>query len=122
MGVGKVLSKDEILGADDLKTQSVPCPEWGGDAIVRTMSGTDRDAFESECLTYRGKSVEINRANARGRLLVRCLVDEKGEPIFKLTDAERLGAKSSKVLDRLFDVASQLNGLSKADVDELAKN
>lgn len=122
MAKGKTLSRADILGASDRPTEVVPCPEWGGDVIVRTMSGAERDAYEGECLTIRGKSVEINRANARGRLLVRCLVDEAGDPLFKRADADELGAKSGAVLDRLFAVAQRLNGVTKADVDELAKN
>ena len=40
-----ILSKDAILAADDLPRETVHVPEWGGDVYVRTMSGTDRDAF-----------------------------------------------------------------------------
>lgn len=116
------LGKHDILRAEDRPTERVSCPEWGGVVVVRTMSGAERDAYESECLTIRGKSVELNRANARGRLLVRCLVDHHGDPLFGADEADALGNKSGKVLDRLFAVAQRLNGVTKSDVDELAKN
>ena len=48
-----ILSKDAILAADDLPRETVHVPEWGGDVYVRTMSGTDRDAFETSLIARR---------------------------------------------------------------------
>jgi len=41
------LNKEQILRADDLKTEEVDVPEWGGSVRVRVLTGTERDAFES---------------------------------------------------------------------------
>ena len=41
-----VLSKEQILQADDLKTETVEVPEWGGDVLLRELRGRERDAFE----------------------------------------------------------------------------
>ena len=116
------LSRDVILSAQDLKSEAVEVPEWGGAVYVRCMTGTERDAFEVEVYTIRGKSVEMNRENFRARLLVRVLVDEKGSRLFSDQDIGSLGAKSARVLDRLFTVAMRVNGLSRKDVDDLTKN
>ena len=42
-----LLNKDQILEASDLQTFSVSVPEWGGDVQIRSMTGADRDEFES---------------------------------------------------------------------------
>jgi hypothetical protein len=116
------LTRDAILKAEDLKTELVKVPEWGGDVYIRCMTGAERDAFESEAYTVKGKNVEINRENFRARLLVRVLVDGKSERLFSDKDISALGAKSAKSLDRLFIVAMRINGLSRDDVEELTKN
>ena len=35
----KVLTKSQILEADDIKHESVFVPEWGGKVFVQTMTG-----------------------------------------------------------------------------------
>ena len=41
------LSRDTILQREDIKTEDVEVPEWGGTVRVRGMSGVERDAFEA---------------------------------------------------------------------------
>ncbi len=41
------LSKDAILAAKDTKLSGeISVPEWGGSVYVKTLTGTERDAFE----------------------------------------------------------------------------
>ena len=42
-----LLSKTAILTANDLQTEDVEVPEWGGAVRVRSFTGRERDAFES---------------------------------------------------------------------------
>jgi len=113
-----VLTRDAILGADDLPKQEVEIPEWGGSVFVRTMTAGERDAYESSML-LNGKP---NLANMRAKLVVRTAVDEEGKRLFADADAEALGKKSASAVDKLFGVAQRLNGLTKKDVEELEKN
>jgi len=101
-----LLSKAAILNADDLKTETVKVPEWGGDVMVRTMSGTARDAFEQSLVGSDGRM-----ENVRARLVSLTMCDEKGERIFSDEEMLELGKKSAKALDRVFDVAQRLNGI-----------
>ena len=117
-----LLSREAILGADDLPHEDVEVPEWGGTVRLCTLTGAQRDAFEAASIQGRGKNRQTNLKNVRARLLALCLVDEAGQRLFGDTDVQRLGAKSSKALDRLFDKASSMNGLSDEDVEELAGN
>lgn len=115
--------KSQILAAPDRPAmEKVEVAEWSTTVWIAVMSGTERDAFETENYRLNGKTVELNRENTRARLLVRCLRDEAGGRIFEDGDAPLLGEKSATVLDPLFDRAQRLNKLTKKDLDELTKN
>lgn len=119
-----VPTKEQILSAKDSPLERADVPEWGEGAqvFVRTMSGAERDAWEVEQFDINGKDVTVNRRNLRARLLVKCVVDESGKRIFEDGEADALGSRSSRVIDRIYAVAQRLNGLSKKDEDELVKN
>lgn len=112
------LNRDAILGASDLPVEEVEVPEWGGSVFLRSMTGSERDQWE---MRIHNNGPE-NISNIRASLLVLTLVDKDGNRLFKDKDIEALGAKSSSVLSRLFDVARKLNALSSDDVEELAGN
>lgn len=118
-----LLTRDQILNANDLATEQVPVPEWGGDVIVKALSGRERDAFEATIAgERRGKRVEMNLENIRARFVAACVVDEHGQPLFYPSDVELLGEKSAAALQRVFNVGQRLSGLSDQDMEELAKN
>ena len=114
------LSRADILGADDLPKKEVSVPEWGGHVWVRTMTGTERDAFEAALLN--GESKATNLGNIRARMASMTLCDDVGERLFVAEDIEELGAKSAAALDRVFAVAQELNHFGDKDVEDLAKN
>ena len=128
------LSKDAILGAEDSKTVTVEVPEWRdpvtGDCKVRIrgLDGEGLDAYQASIRQFRprldGKGMELVlvQDNTHAVLLVKCLVDEHGERIFTDADASALGKKNGKVLDRLFDIASDLSGLSEEEQDAIEGN
>lgn len=124
MTTKRYLTRGEILAADDLKVEEVHVPEWGEDVWVRvrTLKASERDYFESTTLRQNGREVSTNLQNIRSRLCLLCIVDETGERIFQEEDEYPLGGKSAAALSRIFDVAQRLNGFTKNDVEELAKN
>ena len=116
----------KILEADDLPIEEVRTPEWGQVGIpvvwIRTMSGTERDAFEEEILLGEpGEKRQLDPRNIRARFAVKVICDKDGQRIFGDEDADLLGAKSSCALDRVFHKAQKLNGLRAEDVETLAK-
>jgi len=117
-----LLSRDAILAADDHEYEVVPCPEWGGEVRLRSLTGAERDAYEQSLVQTRGKSREMNLRNARAKLVALCAVDENGNRLFTDQDVAALGRKNAKPLDRLFDVARRLSGLSEDDVDRLTED
>lgn len=117
-----MLSRDDILGADDLAREMVAVPEWGGELYVRCLTGSERDRFEAEMLADPEEDHRKRFLNLRARLVVLAVCDEHNLPLFMLNDVEALGRKSAKVLDRLFSVAQRLSGMTREDVEALTKN
>ena len=112
--------RDRILAADDMPFEDVELPEWGETVRVRGLSSRERDTFEDEILDDEGVA---DVENIRARLLVRtCLDPETGKRVFTDDDADALGAKSAKPMQRLFSVARRLSALSEDDIEELVKN
>lgn len=118
----KTLNRDDILKADDLTTQTINVKEWGGAVIIRTMTGAERDYFESSLFSDKGADKTANIKNLRARLLSLCLVDGDGKRLFADKEIEMLGSKSAKVLDRLYTIAAKLNAIGAKDEEELTKN
>jgi len=117
-----LLTREEILQAEDLPTEDVEVPEWGGSVLVQGLTGAERDAFESTVVELRGRKTHLNMQNARAKLCAMAMVDEQGERVFRDGDVEELGQKSGAALQRVFQVAQRLSGLSNEDIEELTKN
>lgn len=109
------LNKAKILAAEDTKVSDpIPVPEWGGDVFCKTLSGTERDAFEEAYAENKMKSF-------RARFLVLTLCDGKGERMFADSDSAELSKKSSIVLNRLFEAAWKFNAFTSEAVETLGE-
>ena len=115
-----MLTKEQILEAQDITKELVNIPEWGGDIYVCTMTGEERDSFEVSIMDK--KSNKVNFANIRAKLCAKTIRDEEGNLMFTDKDVEKLGKKSALALDRVYEVAQRLNGIGKKEIDELTKN
>lgn len=109
------LSKAAILSASDARVEKFAVPEWGGDVFIRTLSGTERDAFEESFLEDRKRSL-------RERFLVLTLCDEGGNRLFSDAEIADLGKKNSTILNRIFDKAWAINAFRTEDVDAMGKD
>jgi len=122
-----LLDAEAILGIDDLHIETVHVPEWNGSVRVRTLTAKERDDFEQSLLEKRGRGKnqtrEMTFLNMRSKLVVRCLMHPtENSRLFRDDQAEQLGRKSGAAVDRLYDVAARLAGISEEDVDELVGN
>ena len=119
----KLLSRSDIFGiADDIQTERVEVPEWGGAVLVRGLTGAERDAFEASVVGERKKDSKFNYQNFRSRLAVMSIVDEDGKRAFSQADVQRLGERSALPLQRIFNVAQRLSGIDEGDVEEMTGN
>jgi hypothetical protein len=81
------------------------------------MTGIERDSYEEACLA----ATQDGRTDIKGmrvRLLLMTLCDKDGRAFFTADDAEVLGSKSAAVLDRLFQVALRINGLTEEAIED----
>lgn len=110
------LSKAKILAAKDVKLSApLPVAEWGGDVFIKTLSGTERDAFEEAYAEQKMKSFRV-------RFLVLTLADESGERLFGDADIPALSEKSSIVINRLFEKAWSHNAFTNEAVETLGND
>lgn len=116
-----LLDKAAVLAAQDVHYETVAVPEWGGEVRVRSMTGADRDAWETWLFQNRSDDGKTNLANLRGRMVALSVVDADGARIFGDDDVAALGAKSAKALDRVYAVAARLNAIGAQEVDDLVK-
>jgi hypothetical protein len=118
-----ILSKNDILAASDFATEEVYVPQWGGSVFVRTLSGRERDEFESSTVKMKNGKQEPDMVNFRARFVALCVVDEQGQRLFKTrAEIDMLGSKSVAALQLLFNKAQELNSMSEDDVEELTSN
>lgn len=119
-----LLTREQILQAQDRSYKDVKCPEWGGSVRIQSLSGAERDAFEEAILGQKNRdgSREVVTKNLRAKLVAMSAVDKDGNRLFSMDDVMVLGEKNAAPLDRLFSAAQKLSGISKDDVDELTKN
>ncbi len=87
-----LLSKTAILTANDLQTEDIEVPEWGGAVRVRSFTGRERDAFESSMVRGDGRDRKVDLTNMRARLVGLTVIDETGQRLFTDQVVHLLGA------------------------------
>ncbi len=116
----KELCGSDILSALDSKILPIDLSEWGGHAYIRVISGRERDKFEASCLDRKGRK-DLADVRAKWAFLILCKKD--GTPLFTSRgDIAKLAGKSCVPLDRIFNLGTDLNGMSQDDIDELMEN
>lgn len=116
------LTREQILNSNDIQTEVVDVPEWGGKVLIRGLSGAERDSFEASVYDFKGRTPQAKFDNLRAKLVARSIVDEEGKLVFTPADIDALGGKSASALDRVFTAAQRLSRISSDDVEELTKN
>lgn len=116
-GAHRRLTREDILGADDLPTEDIYVPEWGGMLTVRALSGTARDVLEARYTDGRGQLDIEAKGGFRAGMVAQSVVDDSGKPIFRDTDVVKLGQKSSIALQRVFEVVARLSATDAKSID-----
>lgn len=125
-----LLSKESIVKVDDRKIEEVEVPEWGGSVLVRGLDGAGRDAyFASMAVMRQGKGgktqMGMDTENLTARLVARCILDpddeERDTLMFTTGEVSVLGGKNGQALNRVYEVALRLSGLTEDDMEEVGK-
>jgi len=120
------LLRQAILEAPTHGDLDGPYQLRGQEVYVRAFGGTERDRFEAKTLELeKAGGYSARLVGLRARLLASTLCTADGVLIFDPNDqsqVDALGAITVEEVEPLFDAATKLNKLTKADVDELAGN
>ena len=121
--MANLLTRGEIFEAEDIKYKDVPVPEWGGSVRVKGMTGQERDEFEAGMIQSgkNGVQARVDLSNVRATLCSLVICDDTGKRLFSKKDILALSKKSASALQRVFEVAQQLSGITDEDVDELVE-
>jgi hypothetical protein len=117
-----ILRREQILSASDIVTETVSVPEWGGEVLVRGLTGKQRSDIETAMIEFRGSQRVYHVQNVYATYAAASIVDERGNQLFTLADVEALGQKNAAALARVWNVVQRLSGLSESDAKEFAKN
>jgi len=122
----KVLGRTGLLKKEELQKQLVDLGK-GESVYVRQMTGRERDQFEQSMLKkVNNKGVteyEASMKDFRAKLAVNTCCDAKGKNIFEPTDYDQLSQNMSAArLERIVNVAQELNKISEKDKEDIVKN
>lgn len=121
----KQLSINDIINATDTVIERVNIPEWGGYVNIQSMTAEGRDAYEDSIFKRvedESGNIDFQRdfSNARAKLISACVIDSKGDRMFKTQEhVKLLGQKNSKVVTRLFEECQRINAIADKDIEEL---
>jgi hypothetical protein len=115
------LTKEAIMSASDLSSRVVSVPEWGGDVRVRMLSAEEIEKFYTE--RHRNKTVGgMDVGMVRAGLVSMALVDDNGNRLFTDEEACNLNTKNNHVIQRLFDVVAEMNGMTEESKKAVASD
>lgn len=108
------LSRDQILGADDRKTDEVEVPEWGGSVRIRSMSGAELQEYVRAVAETKD---EVDNVDDVLLLVHFSIVDDSGNRLFPAKDDVKLLAeKNIHVLNKIAQACMGVNGLDQKEV------
>ena len=115
------VTRDAIFGGMTLPREEVSA--FGGRVIVQGLTVNQRDDFEAGCLiTERNGKQRVNVLGMRAKLVALCCINQDGSRLFEDADALKIGALPAKDVERVFEAAQRLSGISDRDLEELEKN
>lgn len=117
-----MLSKKDILAAQDLKHEEVDVPEWGGSVMVYGLTGKQRGELEASVVEMKGQTQVMHIQNLKVLMCSMAIRDESGRRMFDSDEIDDLGAKSAQALERIYNVAQRLSGMAPEEVERLSKN
>ena len=113
----KILSREALLGATTVPTETVEIPELRAIVKVRGMTAKERTQFEKQFVTESRGRTKRNFDAFREQLVVFCCV----EPKFSESDVAQLSLVRADVIERIANVAAKLSGITEKDIDELGQ-
>ncbi len=119
----KILTKADILAAKDLEAEPVEVKEWGGEVLIKRLSGVEAEVARG-LIKQHQRGDDLKDAFAlMAKILAMTIVNEDGSFTFEgEEDIVALQDKCSAVLSFLFEEAMKLNSLAKDASEQAEKN
>lgn len=119
--MGKILSKNDILNANDIHIEELSVPEWGGVVYVKTLTADERDMLEAAIveMSANGKPKSLKLEHMRAHLAMLGICDAEGNRLFSSADVKALGKKSAAALDRVVAMIQKMSALTATDIERL---
>ena len=109
--------RDRILKSEDLERKTLDVPEWGGEVLIRELTGIERDKLTDLYIdaqvadpAHPGELKQTIPKNYRALICQMCIIDSDGSQIFSEGDIEALQGKSARIIDT---VSQAITSLSK---------
>lgn len=93
-------------------------PELGRKVRLRILSGKEADAYRASIIIGRGQNISVDQRGMRAKLAVLALANPDGSRMFKDADVPKVMTWPSVLLERIFDRARKINGLTERDTDD----
>ncbi len=88
--------------------------------ILRELTGTERDRYETSLVNFVDDKPVINRENVKAKLVHVALCDPDGRPAYD--NVKQVGELPAHVLNELYDEANRLSGMKEDSVDEAGED
>ena len=115
-----MLTRDAILKTIHCVAAEVDVPELGGSVGIQRLSFADTVRLTAQPEND-GDHETINHQVFLIRLLIACVCDKKGKRLFKESDFQALQHLPATAMQKMADVALQVNGLAEDAVDDAVK-
>ena len=115
--MGKYLTAESILAAEDFKYADLEIPEWGGLVRIRSLSGGQRSIINQ-------RVQEKNTEDLEELLVVMACVNEDGGRIFTNQDIPALKKKANSAITRIAKKIMEISGIGNeaAEIEDAKKN
>ena len=110
------LTIEDIQKADDIKTQDVELPEWGGSVKVCGMSGRMRGNLENKI------AANAPHSDVKMMVVLDCTLNADGSKMFGSKDRGWLQEKAAGPIEKIFEAACKLSGIGEGAVEEAEGN
>lgn len=120
-------AKDLLAAMPAPKVEKKWCEALNGHVYMKQISAADQDAYEREMVDFveqddGSMKTEQKMDNMRAKYLVKVLCDSKGNRLYNDEQAKQLGNKLTSTVREMHRLALEVNGIGKAQVEELEKN
>lgn len=117
------LTLDTILAADDLPTEEVPVPQWGGTVLIKAITKA-RQQHLRKLARLRHTHVDGRKAGEidTDRLELLLVIESVVEPALTEAHIPALREKSSAALDLITRAVLRLNGMEEVSVAQAERS